>query len=264
MNFLLNEIIDFLIYCIPTMLFAMPMSCIQFVKIHKQNYDTKSYSYIIHHYYSEKGLKVFFRGIIPYTAMNGVSSGIYPFASLLILYTLPDNKFIFNIGEINIWPIVLASFLGIYAGIIETSFTIKLESKEILRNKFIEKTKMSVFSIYLPIFLRNTLYWLPACICDAIAESYGVSFSIITVLSLFLGFVAGFVTLPFDVYATRKFGEDERKYNINSFINDIKNIGSSKLFSGTLCRCIQIAMFTLATSISNNIKHTLITIGFMN
>ena len=240
---LIKEIIlEFIIYGIPTMLVCFPLSGIQFLKIHKQNYDTETYTSIIKNYYNKYGFKIFFRGLIPYTAMNGVSSGIYPIAVHLYLLISSTNIFM---GALT---------LAVIAALIETSVTIKLESREILRNKIISSTKMTVFNIFIPIYFRNFIYWLPACLCDELLKRYDLSLNQVTLLSIATGFLAGLLSLTIDVYATRKFGEDERKYNIPKFIHDIKTIGMQKLFSGALCRGVQIAIFTIATSVSNYIK----------
>ncbi len=240
---LLNEILfTFLIYGLVTMAFSMPLSGIQFIKIHKQNGDNESYRSIISNYYGNYGFKIFFRGIVPYTLMNGASSSIYPLAVYVYSFIMQSN----------LW--IGAFILAAIASFFETSVTINLESREILRNKIISRTNMTVFDIVIPVFSRNFIYWFPACICDELASAFNLSFAQVTALSIITGFAAGILSLTVDVYVTRKFGEDERKYNITKFINDIKVIGTHKLFSGAICRGIQIALFTVATSISNYLK----------
>ena len=80
---LTNEIIGFFLYTSLIMLIAIPMSSVQFVKIQKQNDYSKSYINIITECYRKYGFKVFFRGVIPYSSIIGISAGVYPIAIII-------------------------------------------------------------------------------------------------------------------------------------------------------------------------------------
>ncbi len=223
---------------------AIPMSAVQFIKIQKQNDFKNKYSDIIKYNYNKYGVQIFFRGVVPYSTIIGLSVVVYPIALIM-------NKYFYG----NIF--VSAVTLTIISAMIETAATIYFETKEILRNKIKNFTNMGIISILYPSFIRNFINWLPVTFSDELLRYDVISFTNAATYSFFFGFVAGFISLPFDVYLTRKYGEDEKCYSVAKFIKETRELGFYKMFTGVVPRGIQMSFYNLIIIFSGYIIKTI-------
>ena len=117
---------------------------------------------------------------------------------------------------------------------------------------------MNVMTIALPSFFRNFINWLPVTISDEFVNLGIIKVQEAALYSVVFGFLSGIISLPFDVYLTRKFGEDSRKYNIQKFIDEVKKLGLNKMFTGIMPRCIQMSCYNVTIIFASYLKTVLL------
>lgn len=219
---------------------ALTISPLQFVKIIRQE-TGKLYMKIVVLYLKEQGIKVFFRGAIPYTVMQFISSMSFGVTDYL------SNLFLNNTSNFVSETFIRAGLGGVF----ETIVTIYYELKEITRNKGeLIHSKPSISSIIIPVCFRNTIFWCAAII----AYQLSLQFSLTTFTSLILAFTFGIVfalfSIPFDVVATQSCGAYEKMCMLTRLHKIILERGKTHVFAGSLIRIIQIAIFSTVTELS--------------
>ncbi|ETO91273.1 MAG: putative membrane protein [Candidatus Xenolissoclinum pacificiensis L6] len=220
---------------------AIILSPVQFLKIMRQELG-ESYTHIISHYLSKGGVRIFFRGTLPYAMMNFMSSLAFGLSEYLYYYIF--KSLIQNIPFI----ILIRSTIG---GFIETVLSIYSEVQEIERNKGeLIVTKSSISVQFLPILLRNSFFWCSTVLTVLIVEIYKLSFLNGIFLGMLLGMIFSFITLPFDVIATNICGASHHANLLSRFKFILKEKSIYALFTGFWMRSIQISCYTAFTVLS--------------
>lgn len=272
---MLYLIIEGLFFGLLAALAAFIISPVQYLKIIRQETGA-AYTKILKTTLREKNpLKVFYRGALPYTIMNFLSNaafGLSDYISNLILHS-NNNSNILNISNIDpniasgadiainniiiinyslFTGVALRSFLG---GIIETLFTIYPEIQEILRNKgqLVKDYSNSFFKnaskIIFPIFFRNSIAWVGITLSYEISIRYSVELKYSIILSLIIGLIFGFFSLPLDVIVTQNCG-GITNLSVLQRLSQIFRKDQSRLLAGATIRIGQICIFTLVTVLS--------------
>lgn len=225
---------------------AIVISPLQFLKIIRQQTGGK-YSVISKKYFEKEGIKPFFRGAMPYAKLQFFSSAAFGFSEFFMVMIL--KKFGIEVALIGILLRALS------AGVLETSFTIRSEVKEISRNKGeLMKKDGTVNSIIGAIFIRNIVFWMGSLLTVYFIEKAHLSNSTGIVLSFGLGIIIAILTIPIDMAATHNCGDDV-KYSTFKRIRKIIQDGGgySSSYYGSLMRILQIAIFTLVTFVTEMI-----------
>lgn len=220
------------------------ISPLQFLKVQRQQ-TGKSYREI---FYTEKklhGLWVFYRGWIPYSAMNFYSSAAFGISEFLSI------KFLAFYDMENTITGIL--FRIIAAGLLETTVTITSEIKEITRNKInLMEVKGTISSILMPVYLRNTFSWVGTLvsmyfICRLV-DHFHLSFSHKILIAFICGLISSIVGLPLDVITTQSCGAKE-KLSLFKRAQKIIQTNSSAIFHGSLMRISILTISTIVTVI---------------
>jgi hypothetical protein len=225
---------------------AIIISPLQFLKVIRQQTGAQ-YSEICQKYFKEDGLKPFFRGAIPYAKLQFYSSSAFGLNEFFMVMILKQ----FGL-EVTLIGILIRA---LSAGVTETAFTVNAEVKEISRNKGeLMKQDGTIKSIIESIFLRNVLFWMGSLFTLYFINKANLSNFSGGILAFMLGIVIAIVTIPIDMAATHNCGDDT-KYSTFKRIKKIIQDGGgySSSYYGSLMRIIQIAIFTLVTSITEMI-----------
>lgn len=222
------------------------ISPLQFLKIIRQQ-TGKKYLQICKEYFEKGGLKTFFRGAIPFAKLQFFSSSAFGVSEFFMVMLL--KRFGLEVTLIGMLVRVLS------AGTFETAFTVRAEVKEISRNKGeLMKKDGTIMSIIEIIFMRNTIFWMGSLFTVYFIDKIGLSNTVGMILSFILGIIVAVITIPIDMAATHNCGDNVRY----SAFGRIKKIiqdggGYSSSYYGSLMRILQIAIFTLTTSITEMI-----------
>ncbi len=240
MNFtslLFEVLISAFYFGLTSALAAVVLAPLQYLKVIRQE-TYLSYSSIVLTSFKKGGFSIFFRGALPYAIMNFISSasfGVSEFISKKIL--------VYSSGLLI--SVVIRSLLG---GFIETVSTIHSEMKEISKNKGeLMKSKAVASSIFTSILIRNCIFWAPSAISYEVSVNYPDSYS--SCIPLILGLISGLVSIPFDVVATKSCGGLNNNHNFLDKLKIIFANNKKEVFAGTLIRIVQMALFTLVTTI---------------
>ncbi|UAT43285.1 hypothetical protein GUI12_03945 [Anaplasmataceae bacterium AB001_6] len=216
--------------------FACFMSPLQFLKVIRQSDEIK-YRDIVRKYYSQGGIAIFFRGMLPYATMNFWSSMAFGIAEY---FSLKLGFFDMNL----IASLLLRSFMG---GVIETSMSIWSESKEITRNKGINSRIMrDSVAIFIPVLLRNAIFWNSSILVFELVRRFELNIIDGILFSLFIAPVFAVLALPFDVIASKICGFSGSWVSGLSFIKHNFSISKASLL-GLSVRIVQIILFTMIT-----------------
>ena len=228
---MINILYELLLYGVPIFIVALIISPVQFVKINRQNSNKLGYKDIIIQNYRSKGLKVFYSGGISYAVSIAVSVLVYPFA--LVIHKLYHIEYVFLSG---LYLTLISSFL-------ETAMSFIFVAKNILESKFINKKNVNPFSIFIPLFFRNSIIWASFSMIDVYIDSGLIEVKNAFFLTNFLGIISVYLSLPFDVYFSRKYGNEW--YNIKKFYEELKCFGIYNMFKGLLCRIIMVCIYNM-------------------
>jgi hypothetical protein len=230
-------------------LIAITISPIQFLKIQKQSTGS-SYISIIKYYYKNHGLKIFFIGSIEFSFLQFFSSAAFGVSEFFSRKIIINNNL-----EFNPISIIIST---IFAGFLETIFTIIFEFKAIEANKInLIERKTSYLNIFFPLLYRNSLYWIGSLgsifIINILEKKYNINFtnSLSLLLSFFIGLFWAIMTTPIDMIISQKVGSDNdiyKKQNIFIILKDkITNDGISEILRGSLARISLSTIFTIGT-----------------
>ena len=237
MNLLAQSLYNSLLFGITAAIIAVLISPLQFIKIIRQE-TLNGYKIIIANAFNQGKLKIFFRGAAPYALLQFISSAAFGFSDFLSNIILQNNK---NL----LLAVLIRSLLG---GTLETIATISTEVREISRNKGeLMKKKGKPSSILLPIWIRNSIFWIASTLSFEIYQYTNITASQSAILAFFLGIIAGIFSIPPDLLATQNCGAEQNMTAIARLNMIIKQNGIDKTFAGTKIRIIQIALFSLTT-----------------
>ena len=225
---------------------AIVISPLQFLKVIRQQNGYR-YSTIIKQYFTKSGIKPFFRGAVPYAKVQFFSSAAFGFSEFFMVMIL--KKFD---ADVTLLGIIMRA---IAAGVLETALTIDAEVKEISRNKGeLMKTPGTIKSVFGPLFIRNIMSWVGSLVTIYFLNKMHLSNFTASILALVLGTVVAVITIPIDMAATQNCGDD---IHCSTFARVKKIIqeggGYSSSYRGSLMRIVQIAIFTVVTSITEMI-----------
>ena len=218
---------------------AFLVNPLQFLKILRQQ-TGRQYQSIIEDNYKLYGIKVFYRGLIPYIMLNflvNAAFGISEFFATMILS--PHNL------QLTIFGVIVRM---ISASLFEILFTAKAEVQEIARNKGdLMKKNGEVSSILSAIFVRNIVNWMGALFSIYFIHLFQLNYSQGFLLSFFVGVIFAIMTLPFDIVATHNCGDIEKL----SIFQRLKKIsfesgGYHGAYRGSLMRIIMITCYSVS------------------
>ncbi|WP_338364824.1 hypothetical protein [Candidatus Xenohaliotis californiensis] len=208
----------------------------QYLKIMRQE-TGKKYLNIAKNSYKMHGISVFFRAAIAYSLLNFVSSASFGVSNYFSNLLLKDKQLLF-------FAPMLRSLLG---GLIETLATLRIEIREINKNKGNNnKNETSLLTMALLILMRNSVFWLGATISFEITKTFNLNAIIVFWLTLLTGLFAGILSTPVDAVATRVCGA-EKTINIINACHQIIKGDRNIVFAGTVIRIQQIILYTILT-----------------
>jgi branched-subunit amino acid transport protein len=225
---------------------ALLISPLQFLKIIRQQ-TGRGYFDITKDYFSNYGIKPFYRGAYPYAKLNFYSSAAFGISEFFMVNLLKS---------FGLEVTIIGTFLrAIAAGTLETSMTVSSEVKEISRNKGeFMKQKGTVRSIIEAIFIRNTLFWMGSLISFYFMNKMQLSNFMGGIVSFIFGAIFAIITIPVDIVATHNCGDDTKHSIFSRLKKIIVEDGSYKAaYRGSLMRIVQITIFTITTVITEMI-----------
>ena len=237
MNLVTEVLYESFVFGITAAMIAAFLAPLQFIKIIRQE-TLGNYRDIVRKAFSQGKFKIFFRGVTPYVILQFVSSAAFGVSNFVSGIILEYNK-----GFLI--AVLIRSLLG---GVLETTATVFTEVREISRNKGeLMKSKGRASSIFLPILIRNSIFWLASALSFEIHKRTHIASLQSAVLAFLLGVVAAVISIPHDLLATQSCGAESDMGVVARFKKIVQIHGVDKAFAGIKIRIIQIAMFSLVT-----------------
>ena len=233
---LLGIVYHGLVFGVGSAIVAVILSPAQYVKVVKQEL-VLGYMRIITQSYNSGGLRIFFRGCGPYALMQFVSSFSFGVAEYL------SNIIILSMGSGILLSVTLRAILG---GALETVTTVYYEMQEIARNKGdLLLSKVGVSQVFFVIFLRNILFWLAPSLSFELTSHFSLSYGEVFLLSCVLGLLAGIITTPLDVIATKNCGGTGDLSVLFRLRNIVRQGELEVVFAGAYIRVAQIMIYSI-------------------
>lgn len=240
-----------LVFGVLAAILAILISPLQFLKIQKQE-TGQNYLTLLKARYKQYGVLVFFSGAIPYALLQFFSSasfGVSEFFSTVILNQLGMQV-----------SFIAVLFRTLMAGVIETSSTIFFEMKEIEKNKInLLEADPKVKTIFFPLLLRNSFYWLGSLVSIYIIKVLEIKYSYCTchteniLISFFIGVIFAVLTIPFDVVTTQNLGSSDNLSILQRLKKNVFEGGYVEIFRGSLMRILISTCFTICTVLTDKI-----------
>ena len=241
------------IYGITAMILAYIISPLKFLAIQRQQTGFK-YSDILKQKLKDYGYYIFYSGAIPYSIFQFISSASFGLSEIL------SDRFL-QAMSINATAIIII-FKILITGFIETVTTIYPEAKEIKKNKIgLMETSGTILSVFTPVFIRNSLSWVGTILTiytlQMLKQKYGIEFNTFQFLciTLIMGVIFSFITVPFDVIVTQNFGSKDNLTFIERIRYNISNNNIDILFRGSTLRILMLALYTVCTVCIDKILH---------
>ena len=237
LNQLYAILINGFIFGSASALVAFLISPLQFLKVIRQQTGF-SYSDIFFKTLKSDGWPAFFRGALPYGAMNFLSSMAFGISE----YIAGDL-----LGAASLSLLAAVFLRSTMGGATETLFSLYSEMQEISRNKgSLIKSKPKISSILLPILIRNTIFWYGSVVTYELSVRFALDIFVSTIFAFVFGVLLTFVSIPLDVIATQNCGAQKK----DGMIKRLKKLLDSKnnsVFAGAMMRIIQTSIFTIVT-----------------
>jgi hypothetical protein len=225
---------------------AFFISPLQYLKVVRQETNMK-YCSIAQNSYRNYGIAVFFRGAIPYTLLNFISSfafGISDYLSSSFLLHLAINLSIENI-------FISIVIRAIFGGLVETFTTIYFETKEIAFNKGdLMSHPAKIMQIFGFVLLRNVIFWVGSALSFELSLRLKISYCFSGIIAFIIGIIVGIISTPFDVLATLACGSSEDKNFCERSIDFFIYSKFSNIFSGCSIRLFEVAFYTMISSLA--------------
>ena len=243
-GFIYKVIRESFIFGLTAAILGFITSPLRFMIVQKQQ-SGLPYMVILTERIKQYGLFVLYNGALPFIIINFLIDASYGLS--VVLSTEIICKFSLGLGFIGFTIKVLM------AALCQTVITIYNEVSEIKKNKIgFNMGRATVSSIIIPAFIRNALAWIPTVIIIYLTQilqtKYGIimSFTYIIFLSLCLGVIFGFASLPFDIVITQNLGA-EKKLTLKERLKDIikEDGGLFNLFRSSTMRIVLDVLFTL-------------------